>query len=362
MRQESPPSEPADRGRLTDAIAHALRARARHRTARRWATGLAAAVVVLAGGVVLRLAAPPGTSRPLSSGNERDLTVLDEVIQESDGADAFLAGRPPMHLKRGMTLPAGIRLTSPSDAEVQLGSAAGMVMTMEKAASMTVTDAGATQRFALHTGAVRVHVAPLAHGERFVIDTRDAEIEVHGTTFRVAVLPPDATCADPARTRISVAEGVVAVRSHADEVRLAAGSTWVSVCVAAPLAPTAVSVSTQTRAQTAAPLRPMSGPRRTPAAAASSASLLADQNNLFAAAVRARNQGQGRAAVTWFDRLIHEYPASPLAESAAAQRMKILSSIDATAGAQAAADYLHRFPFGFARGEAQRLLQESPTR
>jgi hypothetical protein len=42
--------------------------------------------------------------------------------------------------------------------------------------------------------------------------------------------------------------------------------------------------------------------------------------------------------------------------------MKILSSIDAIAGAQAAADYLRRFPSGFARGEAQRLLEESPTR
>jgi TolA-binding protein len=109
-------------------------------------------------------------------------------------------------------------------------------------------------------------------------------------------------------------------------------------------------------------VRPTAGPRRTSTAAVSSASLLADQNNLFAAAVRARNHGLGREAATLFERLIDEYPASPLAESAAAQRMKVLSSIDATAGARAAADYLRRFPSGFARGEAQRWLEESPPR
>ena len=42
---------------------------------------------------------------------------------------------------------------------------------------------------------------------------------------------------------------------------------------------------------------------------------LAAQNDLFAAALRAKRRGQGSQAVRIFERLTHQYPTGPLAES-----------------------------------------------
>src|SRR5258708_7242119 len=87
------------------------------------------------------------------------------------------------------------------------------------------------------------------------------------------------------------------------------------------------------------------------------ASILAAQNNLFAAAVQAKNQGRAREAAAMFERLATDDPRGPLAESAAAQRMKVLAvSGDGDDARQAARDYLARYPAGFARAQAQRLL------
>jgi hypothetical protein len=85
----------------------------------------------------------------------------------------------------------------------------------------------------------------------------------------------------------------------------------------------------------------------------------AAENNLFAAAVRAKKQGHLADAVRLFADLAASHPAGPLVESALVQRMKILATLDPAAGARAAAAYLDRFPSGVARPEAQALLARS---
>jgi hypothetical protein len=93
---------------------------------------------------------------------------------------------------------------------------------------------------------------------------------------------------------------------------------------------------------------------------APSATDLAAQNDLFAAAVRAKKAGQLLEAARLFERLMTEHPRGPLVESAAVQRMKALATVDPAAGARAASDYLARFPGGFARPEAEALRRSTP--
>ena len=77
---------------------------------------------------------------------------------------------------------------------------------------------------------------------------------------------------------------------------------------------------------------------------------------MFASAVRAKRSGQGSKAIRIFEHFSRQYPNSPLAESAAAQRMKLLALIDTVAARRAATDYLAHYPGGFARVEAHHLI------
>jgi hypothetical protein len=180
------------------------------------------------------------------------------------------------------------------------------------------------------------HVAP---GGAFVIGTRDAEVEVRGTRFTVEVVPPDARCAASAVTRVTVDEGVVAVRFDGGEVTLSAGERWPQDCFApAPGSPEA-------QAQPVAPAPPQG-------------SSLAAQNDLFAQAVTLKRHGDTAGAISLFEHLLEAWPAGPLAESAEVERMKLLATTDAKLGAEAARAYLARYPDGFARLEAAALVQK----
>jgi hypothetical protein len=226
----------------------------------------------------------------------------------------------------------------------------------------------------LHAGAVRARVAPLLAGERFIVDAGPAQIEVHGTAFRVAIVPAGRGCADARRTAVTVSEGVVTVRARGDEARLMAGTTWQSPCASAvaiaPPGPTHRRAAPAAKERLAAPRSepaptapaPPAGARAeaapAPAPAPVPASVLAAQNDLFAAAVRAKNHGRIDEAAALFARLALEYPQGPLAESAAAQRMKVLAAGgDRAAAARAARAYLDRYPAGFARADAERLRE-----
>ena len=371
LREEGTPSLPLDRAGLVAAVDHALRARSRRRgVARRSAVVVGAAVVVLAGVGLLGLrrapVAPPSATRDLSNSLIVFSTAAGTARTTGPGDGRSL----PLH--QGMVITAGLRLTAPAIAEVQVGTTSGTALTLERRGDLSVNEASVTQRFALYAGGLRAHVARLITGQRFIVDTADAEVEVHGTTFRVAVVAGDPACGGGARTRVSVSEGVVTVRSALGETRVAAGAEWPAGCAVAQAEPRHIDRSPQEtearRPSMSAAAVALPPPRRPAAAMVAPApesrrpetvSLLAKQNDLFASAVRAKRDGRLEEAVETFTRLIESFPRGPLVEDAMAQRMKVLATIDRARATQAAAAYLARFPTGFACDEAQRLIVRS---
>ena len=241
---------------------------------------------------------------------------------------------------------------------------------------LTVLEATATRRFALRRGAVDTRVRKLVPGERFIIETADAEVEVHGTRFRVELGAPESVpCSGVGpkaviATRVTVTSGVVSVKWSGDEQRLLPGDIWPPRCAAATTVAREAQVETvspgrgvhrrSTLAAETRHLPPSSGvsvsaaraPRREPAA-----SVLEAQNDLFVSAVRARRAGKSSLALGLLDRFIHDYPDASLFESALVQKMRLLAATsDLSDAAALAHQYLERFPDGFARDEARTLI------
>jgi hypothetical protein len=153
---------------------------------------------------------------------------------------------------------------------------------------------------------------------------------------------------------VVVYEGVVTVR-HADhEARVPAGESWPSGCSTPAIPPTP------------APSKNGDGVARPKAAESQPAhdepkqvaSDLREQNDLFARAFAARKRGATGEALQGFDTFLARYPSSSLSESARAQRMSLLRSVDPARAASAAEQYLARYPSGFARAEAEAILRK----
>jgi hypothetical protein len=388
LRQDAPlsPRFPADREGLVAAVQNGLRARRRHQQVVRWtmtASAAAAMLVLVVGG---RTLLSPYSPAPLAgagaTSSSQGLRILSSP--ERQGVAGMMVGSgSPVPLAEGMALPQGFRLVAPPAGEVRIGAARGTTLTLEGGGDMAISDASIMQRYELRVGAVRARVAKLVPGERFIIATADTEVEVHGTAFRVAVVPADPACGGGTITRVSVTEGIVSVRRDGVEVRVTPGHVWPERCEAAAVAPGGSSSSSSrahtgaTRAmRSAAPassvaasvVTPGETPSDEPAMPAEeppavqapqiplSRSELAAQNDLFASAVRAKRRGQGSLAVRIFERFGRLYPTGPLSESASAQRMKLLTLIDNGAARRAATEYLTHYPSGFARTEARHLL------
>ncbi|HEY8924843.1 MAG TPA: FecR domain-containing protein, partial [Polyangia bacterium] len=204
IQPSSTPPPIADRAAAIDAIERALRSRARPRW-RRWVLPSVAVVsAAAAAGLVLvigshRVGPPKAGSGPVASrisGDER--------------------------------LSQGAELRGPGSFEL----ASGTRLRLDDRGGARVLEAGASRRFRLRTGALHAEVAKLSPGQRFVVETPDAEVEVKGTRFDVAVGPPVASCAPATETTVTVEEGVVAVRFGGQEIRLGPGQSWPSCPVA----------------------------------------------------------------------------------------------------------------------------------
>ena len=324
--------------------------------------GVAAALALVIGGARLRRGPAPvvEADRAATTRALRELTVLGTG---GDARAVLLVGADKRPLEAGMAVAPGLELRAPASGEVRVGTADGTRLTLEASSELSVTDESETQRFALRAGAIRARVARLLAGQRFISDTAPAEIEVHGPVFRVAVVASAPSCGEGSTTRVSVSEGVVSVRVNGREVRVTAGDAWPTGCEStrahaersAPAVVPRRRASETEDATAPPPVAPKASAVVEPATARAPSSDLAAENDLFAEAVRAKRRGRLADAAHLFDELISTYPRGPLVESATVQRMKVLSTIDAAAGARAAQDYLARFPNGFARPEAQAL-------
>jgi hypothetical protein len=261
-RGDAPAPTAGARANAIGAIADAIATNARRRARRRWVwLGVAAAAVAaIASGVMLRPTGGASLARSLPN-------AMHVAVLRVDGSD------------------------------------------------VRVVDVRAHGTYALAAGSVRARVSKLAAGERFVVETPDAEVVVHGTVFRVEVVPSDPACGDGVRTRVTVEDGVVSVRHGASEDYVRAGGSWPEGCHEAP----------------AASLTPTSSAVQAEASTPPSTSHLAQQNDAFQRAMAARRRGANAEALALLNQLIVRYPDGPLAESARAERARILTAADAGA-------------------------------
>lgn len=356
----SPPTRDA-RAKAIAAMELALRARASQKRRRGWYVRLAVAASVLLGALgaqrlhASRVDASLGLASRAGLGEEPFAT--GRCLAGS--ASAFRAGRSvPFD---GARLASGDRVVTPADAHAEIALSDGTSVVLAPTADVTFAREGRAHAFGLDHGAVRARVSKLRDGDRFLVRTKDAEVEVRGTVFEVSLVPPDPACGDDTPTRVRVTEGVVVVRSRGVEARVGAGEAWPRGCAPpapAPSTPSTTSAPRPTSSSSAA-LVVAAAPRPSATAPTSSAAPprdgLAEKNDLFSSALAAKRRGDLRTALSGFSAYLTQYPGGELAENAAAQRLGLLSTLDPPRAAAAAREYLARWPKGFAREEARAL-------
>jgi len=308
-----------DRTASVAAIARALRARGRRRVVPwlGWGVAAAAAAVLLSVGWRSLRSTEPATADGIARGDapaETKLAVADingagAAIEASDGV------RPAT---RGDRIAAGTSVRVPGTGHLLLALDTGTRVRVGSSSRVRLAALGATQRFEVESGSLEADVAKVPLGGRFIVATGDAEVEVKGTRFEVAVVSTPSACAPFARTQVMVQEGVVVVRFAGGEVRLPAGSVW-PACPSPTPAVHGTRSRTRQRHTSATPLDSASS-----AAQRADASTLAEQNDLFAAALAARRRGDLGEAIHWLDRLIARYPNGQLIDSARAERQRLI--------------------------------------
>lgn len=355
----------ADDAAMIDVLAETIVREARKRRLRRIMAVTAGALAVAGAAAIMIGRRAPDPSRAIAIATTTPAAA--HVAPLVDGTTIVHAGIGiGSSIDDGSPLAVGDRVVSGSG-RAMVSLATGTHLVVEEEADLAVRSLDGMQAFELRAGAVRADVAKLRANERFLIHTRDAEIEVRGTSFRVSIVPPDPSCRQGTITRVAVTEGDVVVRTIAVEEHVLANQSWppecahradVRVAAASADAPKALPVrSVPTAPAQSISSRPSqaSTPPAPPAASAPETSQLAAQTAIFADATAARRRGDSVRAIERYEELARKYPASALAESALVERMRLLALRDEHAGAAAAREYLVRYPHGFARDEAARL-------
>jgi ferric-dicitrate binding protein FerR (iron transport regulator) len=342
------PQPAGDREQGLRTIERAMRARALRR---RWLWGAGALVAAAAAFLLWQALAPTPSAgaKPIA-----------EVSPLGRGTTLRSGGRT-VPLKEPTRVGAGDTIETASDggAALQLSSRSSLLL--ERATALQVQGDAQTERFALTRGAFSAHVARLTAGRRFIVDTPDAQVEVRGTQFQLRVLEERQACGSDSRTRLEVSEGVVEVRASGQVSRVTVGQVWPAGCTsigaAAPSPSTSVVASLP---HEAAPLPAGKAVNRTASqhSGVVGPSALTEQNDLFAAAMALRRQGDVALALRTYQDLISQFPSSPLAQNAMVERMRLLTSTQKSLAKEEARRYLRAYPRGFAVEEARRLTDE----
>jgi hypothetical protein len=330
------------RDRVVAEMALAIRGKVRRRR-----TVIATGVVLAAAAAVLLMVKAGASRKPIGTSAETTL-----LVEENTGSgNTLVRNALQKPLVDGAHLVEGDSIEAQKDSSATLGFANGTRVTLSAAGWLHIDELAATRRFSLKVGHLQAHVAKLGRGERFLVDTPDAEVEVRGTVFGVSVSGPDGCGGLAGRSTVSVSEGAVWVRSNTAQVLLHPGESWTTPCPDArppaqtepPAASNEYRVSPRRTGRmparhilaapppsVQAPL-PAAAPSEAPSPAETPApvrheSSLAEQNNLFSAAISAEHQGNHTAALGKLDELIARFPNGPLRESARAERQRILSA------------------------------------
>jgi hypothetical protein len=341
--QAATPATEGRRDRVVAAMALAIAEKRR----RRRTVMVVGAILAAAAAVLLMVKSGVGPKSPSPS------VVATLFVERSGGNGHTLVHNTVRRpLLDGDRLVEGDALETRPEGSLTLGLASGTRLTLSAAAHLHVDELATTRRFSLKGGRLEAHVAKLGQGERFIVDTPDAEVEVRGTVFAVAIAPADRCPGIPSRSTVAVSEGAVWVRSGSSQAVLHPGESWTLPCAGSvagspstaeppsspePAAPGVGRAPRPTRHASAGSSRPT--PLPTPAldlpappapepapAPVPHASRLAEQNNLFSAAMAAEHRGDHATALTHLDQLIERFPNGPLLESARAERQRILSA------------------------------------
>lgn len=342
-RSSVPPPDPAVRARAIAAIADAIGARTRRRRIGGWSAGLsfAAAVALVAMGATRHMARHEAVAS--RSDNAAAVVPRVQIVAHAvTGATSVLFSGAQAPLADESPVPQGSRLVTPANGRATLAFSTGTNVIVGEGSDMSLGGDSVHQVLRLSTGSIDLHVAKLTPAQRFVVGTADAEVEVRGTQFHVAIVRPDAACGHGTPTRVIVTEGVVVVRHDGGEDRVAAGEVWPTGCGRSLVA--------------AAEIQTSSSPARTTALV----STLPEENDLYRRAILSANAGDLRGAVSGFESLVAKYPAGTTAENSRMQIMRLLARVSPSQAASAARQYLALYPRGASRAEAEGILSSAP--
>jgi hypothetical protein len=225
----------------------------------------------------------------------------------------------------------------------------------ENQTRFTRTSADGTEIVRLSDGAVSLSVRHLGAGERFLVRTGDAEVEVRGTVFRVE--------AENDRVRsVSVREGMVEVRFRGATFFVTADERWDRPADAPPVTLPAALASASAEPAAIAPLaaslassRAKRGPIP-PRAAPSAKPAPEDGSAAFVDGMGMVERGDYGAAAKHLDAFSRNNPNDDRAEDAAFLVVIALQRAGRSAEAVAAARrYLATYPSGFRRAQAQAI-------
>jgi hypothetical protein len=298
----------ADAGEASPATIAAMQVALRRRKHQR----LQRRIGIVVGGVALAASVALAITRPWAHPAQPVVVVTAPAAAIAASVTGEVlhvtkAGSSPLTV--GSRIEVSDRVVALKDARAEVRLPSGTQLSLENGADLTVLGQAPMQVFTLTAGAVQAKVTKLAENERFIIRTTDAEIEVRGTSFRLAFAAPDPLCGKGTVTRVSVDEGIVAVRAFGDESLVNAGEDW----------PTCLAPAPAEAASSAAPPAPSFKPP-----APKPVSDLAAQNDLFDRAMTAKRAGDRNAALKLLNQLLTKYPSSPLAEQARSEREKML--------------------------------------
>ncbi|MEO7328756.1 MAG: FecR domain-containing protein [Minicystis sp.] len=218
----------------------------------------------------------------------------------------------------------------------------------EGPAQFTRSTIDETEIVTLSRGTLQLAVRHLARGERFLVKTEDAEVEVRGTVFRVEAI-------DDRLHLVSVREGKVEVRFHGRVFLVTEGERWDR-----PPEPSAALPDLTGEASAApapsAPLVPAS-PRlaaRPPAPKAKST--IDDGSPQLNEGVALIARGDYGAAAERLEAFEKSHPGDDRAEDAAFLVIVAMQRAGRRAEAAAAAKrYLIRYPAGYRHAEAEAI-------
>jgi hypothetical protein len=327
LATSEPPSADGRRDTIISEMALAITAKARRRR-----TLLAVGMTIAAAAAIVTLIIRSGM--PVQTGASAPALTVEGAVGTGNLLVHEATAQPLSDLA---VLVPGDTVRSGEEGSATLATSNGTHLTLSRASHLRIDQLAPTWRFSLMKGQLQAHVAKLGAGERFVVSTPDGEVEVRGTVFRLVVGNASLDCQDAvSHSTVEVSEGVVSVRSAGKEVLLHPGESWSTPCaktqagtveaaeaIKAPSNPT-VAPSIRHRVIAAKmPAAPpaealQSEPNPTPI------SRLAEQNDLLSAAMAAERQGQHDAALRQLNTLLAHFPNGPLAESARAEKQRIL--------------------------------------